>query len=66
MRDNNGESSTELPKSDSTYGTDTFYELKQRLLAERTETKAIEMLQQLLSHNVEHIDWYIYEAYFVT
>ncbi|KAL4001958.1 Proteasome non-ATPase 26S subunit family protein [Acanthocheilonema viteae] len=57
MRDNNVESSTESPTNNSAYDMDTFYEMKQRLLAERTEMKAIEMLQMLLSHNVEHIDW---------
>uniref|UniRef100_A0A915PZG1 26S proteasome non-ATPase regulatory subunit 5 n=1 Tax=Setaria digitata TaxID=48799 RepID=A0A915PZG1_9BILA len=57
MRDNNVESTAESPTNDSTYDVDTFYVMKQRLLAERTEVKAIEMLQKLLSHNVEQIDW---------
>lgn len=60
MRDSNVESSAETPTCDSAYNVDTFYEMKQRLLAERTETKAIEILQKLLSHNMEHLDWYIY------
>ncbi|KAM3724813.1 26S proteasome non-ATPase regulatory subunit [Dirofilaria immitis] len=58
MRDNNVESSAESPPAiDSTYDVDTFYEMKQRLLTDRTEVKAIEILQKLLSHNMEHIDW---------
>ncbi|CAG9534674.1 unnamed protein product [Cercopithifilaria johnstoni] len=57
MRDNNVDSNAGSPTNDSTYNVDTFYEMKQRLLTERTEAKAIEMLQKLLSHNVEHIDW---------
>lgn len=65
MRDSNVESSAESPVSDSTYDVDTFYEMKQRLLAERTEMKAIEMFQKLLSHNMEHIDWYVYEITFL-
>ncbi|OZC06056.1 hypothetical protein X798_06959 [Onchocerca flexuosa] len=57
MRDNNVENTAESPANDSAYDVDTFYEMKQRLLAERTEMKAIEMLQKLLSYNMERIDW---------
>lgn len=58
MRDSNVESSIESSTNDSTYDIDTFYEMKQHLLTERTETKAIELLQKLLSHSTEYIDWY--------
>ncbi|EJD74604.1 hypothetical protein LOAG_18101 [Loa loa] len=57
MRDNNAETTEESSTSDTTYDVDTFYEMKQRLVTERTEMKAIEMLQKLLSHNMERIDW---------
>ncbi|KAK6101061.1 Proteasome non-ATPase 26S subunit family protein [Brugia pahangi] len=57
MRDSNIENVADSPTNDAAYDIDTFYDMKQHLLAERTEVKAIEMLQKLLSHNVEHIDW---------
>uniref|UniRef100_A0A1I8EWA7 26S proteasome non-ATPase regulatory subunit 5 n=1 Tax=Wuchereria bancrofti TaxID=6293 RepID=A0A1I8EWA7_WUCBA len=57
MRDSNIENIADSPTNDTAYDVDTFYDMKQHLLAERTEVKAIEMLQKLLSHNVEHIDW---------
>lgn len=57
MRDSNIENIADSPTNDTAYDIDTFYDMKQHLLAERTEVKAIEMLQKLLSHNVEHIDW---------
>uniref|UniRef100_A0A0R3S582 26S proteasome non-ATPase regulatory subunit 5 n=1 Tax=Elaeophora elaphi TaxID=1147741 RepID=A0A0R3S582_9BILA len=57
MRDNNAERIIAIPAGSSTCCTATFYEMKQRLLAERTETKAIEVLQNLLSYDTEQIDW---------
>lgn len=59
MRDCNVDSSAESPTSNTTYDVDTFYEMKQQLLEDRTESKAIEILHKLLCSDMLHIDWYV-------
>lgn len=64
MRENSTEGVEESSQSKSSTASspsesETFYTMKQRLLADRTEQMALGMLEQLLSHRVDEISWLV-------